>query len=658
MKQLLIYIFIIIALSSCKTKNDGFNITGHIEGIKDSTLITLYDFDQQLNLDSAFSINGNFNLKGKVEYPTNYWIKCEGEYAIIQVENSVMSFTSPIKRMNLNCIIKGGKEQKLQNQLKELQQSFYIIYYEAYDSLTNKLYSNEDKKQKLINKLNESQENLQKTYSNFGIKHFDSYFGLDIVYRNRKNISKDLLIQMYENLPTSLKKSPSANALHIFLYEKTAKEGKPENVPIYSQDFKELPSEFSDNALTHIKRLCEFGIRENNNPSATKTMEYLKEQFEKNGLSVAIDTFHYGGEVLTSNEIFIEKKAVIVQSLYLNQIIKQKMLIKEPCTFVEDANYNGENLKDKIIVTQKSTNSIVLKKYFPKAILVISTEDYNKLKELDNKSITLSFDAIASKDLEESYNLTASYKIPQNNKKDIIVTAHWDSNNGPGANDNASGISVMIELAKYFKDYQNLLPYNLKFVALGAEEKGFLGSKSYIFKYTDNILNNSILNFNMDCVGGGKTPYIEMQNPTKPKKPYGYKWLNVTTMPDNQSIWCSSYYDIISNSSSESVYPNWLKTDIELAMVKADILYHKGSCCSGSDHRLFAYLDIPILYLAMVDLYEKRLFHSPKDVPKDYFITSLDIAGRTAQKLLIEICNKCITIDGIDLNTFSNQILN
>lgn len=111
MRHLIIILIATITFSSCKTKNDGFNISGHIEGIKDSILITLYDLDQQINLDSAFSINGYFELSGKVEYPTGCWIKCQDEYANIQVENVNMSFTSPIKDMHLNSLVLSLVEQ-------------------------------------------------------------------------------------------------------------------------------------------------------------------------------------------------------------------------------------------------------------------------------------------------------------------------------------------------------------------------------------------------------------------------------------------------------------------------------------------------------------------------------------------------------------------
>lgn len=47
----------------------------------------------------------------------------------------------------------------------------------------------------------------------------------------------------------------------------------------------------------------------------------------------------------------------------------------------------------------------------------------------------------------------------------------------PGANDNASGIAMMLNLARYYSE--NLPKYSIAFMALGAEEIGILGAKYY-----------------------------------------------------------------------------------------------------------------------------------------------------------------------------------
>ncbi|MBS2211641.1 AhpC/TSA family protein [Carboxylicivirga mesophila] len=225
MKELLKLLFITLILSSCKTSNDGFIINGHIEGLNDSTLITLYDLDQEVNLDSAISINGNFKLSGKVEYPTSCWIKCLDEYANIQVENVDITFESPIKDMHLNSAINGGKEQELQNKLKKLQRPYDLIYFGAVDSFMNKKYSDDVEMQNLIKRFSESQSASHEIYVDFGKKHSNSFYGLNIVYMNRQSIPRDTLEAIFQNLPVSIESTPTAKALNVYLYEKIAKIG-------------------------------------------------------------------------------------------------------------------------------------------------------------------------------------------------------------------------------------------------------------------------------------------------------------------------------------------------------------------------------------------------------------------------------------------------
>ena len=66
-----------------------------------------------------------------------------------------------------------------------------------------------------------------------------------------------------------------------------------------------------------------------------------------------------------------------------------------------------------------------------------------------------------------------------------VISAHYDHLGQmgndvyfPGANDNASGIAMLLYLSKYFS--KNKPKYSLVFMAFGAEEVGILGSKYYV----------------------------------------------------------------------------------------------------------------------------------------------------------------------------------
>jgi aminopeptidase YwaD len=89
---------------------------------------------------------------------------------------------------------------------------------------------------------------------------------------------------------------------------------------------------------------------------------------------------------------------------------------------------------------------------------------------------------------------------PTNDHDIVYVTAHYDSvPYGPGANDNASGTSVVLELARILKSYPT--DKEVRFVFVGAEEIGLVGSRYYVSQLSNDELNRSLANFNLDMVG-------------------------------------------------------------------------------------------------------------------------------------------------------------
>ncbi len=93
----------------------------------------------------------------------------------------------------------------------------------------------------------------------------------------------------------------------------------------------------------------------------------------------------------------------------------------------------------------------------------------------------------------------------------IILGAHYDHlgyvrENGekvifPGADDNASGTAVLIELARYFSENRELLGRSVIFIAFDAEESGLLGAREFI---RDNALFDADkirLMFSLDMLG-------------------------------------------------------------------------------------------------------------------------------------------------------------
>lgn len=119
---------------------------------------------------------------------------------------------------------------------------------------------------------------------------------------------------------------------------------------------------------------------------------------------------------------------------------------------------------------------------------------------LDQGSVTLRIQTKHYANLE-SVNVIARKpaKSGDPDAEAVLVTAHADSVPGaPGANDNASGVALALELARVLRDYNT--DRELRFVLFGSEERGLLGSHYYVDQLSDAQLSRIVGVFNADMV--------------------------------------------------------------------------------------------------------------------------------------------------------------
>ncbi|OGS30006.1 MAG: hypothetical protein A2218_12685 [Elusimicrobia bacterium RIFOXYA2_FULL_53_38] len=95
----------------------------------------------------------------------------------------------------------------------------------------------------------------------------------------------------------------------------------------------------------------------------------------------------------------------------------------------------------------------------------------------------------------------------------VVISAHYDhlpSKNGaiyPGANDNASGVAVLLELVGYFSKHRP--KRSLLFAAFSGEEEGRLGSRDFVAKLPPAGLAAINAVINLDTIGSlNKTQLI------------------------------------------------------------------------------------------------------------------------------------------------------
>lgn len=179
--------------------------------------------------------------------------------------------------------------------------------------------------------------------------------------------------------------------------------------------------------------------------------------------------------------------------------------------------FNFTNLTDKDLIAKIHDSAIKTMKYFPVIWVEKNKQMYSVGRGQFNYPL-FSIDSAAYKTVEQvtlkvNNRYIPSYKtknvigyIPgKKKKKYIVLSAHFDhlgrmgtSTIFPGANDNASGVAMLLSLAKYFKNYPP--HYSIVFCFFTGEEAGLEGSK-YFVSHPYFKLNKTKFVLNIDIMG-------------------------------------------------------------------------------------------------------------------------------------------------------------
>lgn len=160
----------------------------------------------------------------------------------------------------------------------------------------------------------------------------------------------------------------------------------------------------------------------------------------------------------------------------------------------------------------------------------------------------------------------------------IVFTAHYDhlglmgkSTYFPGANDNASGIALMLSLMKYFADHP--IDYSVLFIATSAEELGLVGASYYAQNPLFDLSKIKFL-INFDLAGTGEE--------------------GITVV--NASVFKDAFQRLMEINNSEKLLPD---------------IKSRGEACN-SDHCPFYRQGVPCFYIytlggskAYHDIYDK-----------------------------------------------------
>lgn len=244
-----------------------------------------------------------------------------------------------------------------------------------------------------------------------------------------------------------------------------------------------------------------------NNEGMHKAGRFLASQFQSYGLkpidgksffqdfSYPVNTFPGSMEVSVNGKKLLPGRDFIVAPESNGGRGKATLIRQDSTRFLDTINKVALLIKDKLTwsVAAKAVGYAIIvadKKSLP----VSPTEIEFNIENLQIQNF-------------KAANICAIIKGTKKPDSVLVISGHYDHLGGmgndtyfPGANDNASGISLLLGLAKYYA--ANPQPYSIAFIAFAGEEAGLIGSK-YFTEHPLLSLDKIRFLINIDMVGTG-----------------------------------------------------------------------------------------------------------------------------------------------------------
>ena len=370
-----------------------------------------------------------------------------------------------------------------------------------------------------------------------------------------------------------------------------------------------------DRAMEHVRVLAgEIGPRVSGSLSAAEAVSYIRDTFATYGYAVEVMDFEYDASVFRPGTVSVGGE--IFDAIALDG--STDGTVEAPASDIgsgDDAAVSGLSFAGNIAIAGRDDVLFQLKHTNAAAggavgLIIVNEPDRpfrgGNLLELAAMPVVLVEEAAAGAIATAiasgeaiTITVTPSSSTPAANviarpaegaRCDILVGGHHDSVPGaPGANDNASGSSNVLELARAFAS--DGLDDGLCFATFGAEESGLNGSRALAALWdSTGELPRFMVNF--DVTGNGDL--VEL--------------IGVGTLVDRGLAIAE---DIGIPAAASSLPPN-----------------------TGSDHQSFAARDVPVLFLTSGDFSE---IHGPNDVVDIVEVADLDRVGDLGLAVLVDL---------------------
>ncbi len=261
-----------------------------------------------------------------------------------------------------------------------------------------------------------------------------------------------------------------------------------------------------------IKKLCSKELlgRGYVNDGVNKAASYISKEMKSIGLSkfgksysqfysFPVNTFPGKISVVLDGKTLVSGKHYLIEPSATT--IKQGFQLYKTDSVTYEANDGRRPFPLKVKLKKKLTYTVATELSDVTTIELLKDSFPNELKNID-----VIFENKFIPDFK-CQNLCGFIKGTQQPDSFIVFTAHYDHLGAmgteaffPGANDNASGVSVLLNLAKYYK--KNPSKYSIAFIFFSGEEAGLLGSKHYSEHPLFSLSKIKFLT-NLDLLGTG-----------------------------------------------------------------------------------------------------------------------------------------------------------
>ena len=389
-----------------------------------------------------------------------------------------------------------------------------------------------------------------------------------------------------------------------------------------------LPDTFARNALKHITWLSvKIGVRPAGSDKEKEAARYIFSQFRSSGAKSQIEPIGFESAEIEKTDFLVGGRSYEIKSIGLNPYIgvyefSGMATLSERNQSSSQLKY--EDINGKVVISRNQDDFFNMMRLNPAIILYVDTISFNKIKSIGNLDFNLKINVKYKR--YKSANVVGMIGDNCPDAKEIIISAHYDSyRNSPGADDNASGVGVLIELIKFFTHFNIPEGIRIKFIAFGSEESGLVGSRAYLNKHSVS-LDQCELVINLDQVGGNNNCSIEMTG-------------GVLGIPDKKGM--NQFPEIISGRSAGDIngrwrllepsiikcfsisdHPQWLIDIINMAASKMGIKINPTDNL-GSDQMTFTQAGIVSTGIGI----SGNKVHSPSDTIRNVNPASLNKAG-------------------------------